>query len=382
MARPASTRMNRLWPGLALLVLLAGCSSPAAPDATEGADPRPGQVTSPDGAVLVPLRFASGDFEGILTFEATFSSLDTCFGQCTATAVQTFDLTDIVPAAAPVELAITITGTDGGMAAYLEFADASPVRENTDYQSAQIQVAATVVRDEGGQVSLRVVHAIPTSPSAEPVDLRIEARSVSRAGQLLPGIPARLAMSGGDALAVAGADVARAILFAPDGSAQRSVAGDLNLSLPSDSPPGEYTLVVEGGTATVAGPNTTLAARRLATRSGDWQPLPMGIDVKWAMTADAVPLQAGLMLRSQPTSTRPSSFVGPYGMTLAAPDGTVVTEGRNPDCDVPICQIGYFVYSYSTPFMDPRLQAGPYSAVARVETGDGIEATAFYVTFL
>lgn len=378
--------MQHRWTAFGLLVLLAlsGCtSSPPEADGPLGAQADAGPDAGPRGrGELISLRFASGDFEATQAFEATFSSLDACLITCTPTATQTIDLTSLVPSAAPVELAIRLDGTDNGMTARLVYDQASASRESSEYQATSMQLAALVVRDTAGMVALQLTHILPLSPSAEPVTVAIEVRAVVRSDQLLPALPAALQLGPGDRLAIAGANVTQAILIGPDGSVQRSDSDSLNLTLPPESPRGLYALLVTGGPATVAGPNTTMTARRLGTVVGDWQPMAMGAEASWEFTPPGVPLQAGVIVRSQDDSTSPMPFVGPYRVSLTGPDGTLLVEGENPGCDTPVCQGGAFWLPHSTAFLDGRLKAGEYRATAFLESGDSVQAAGFYTTIL
>ena len=372
--------MEPRWGAFALAFLLAGCSSPREDQAGGTPDGAPGVGPAADSPTT--LRFASGDYEGTLTLQATFSSLDACFVTCTsAAASQSFDLTSVVPESAPVELAIVIDGTDGGMGALLVYEQASASRESATYQGNQIQMSATVVRDPGGTVAVEILHFLPLTPSPEPVEVTIDVRSVVRADQLLPHIPASVRLTGGDTLAFSGFNVTQAIILGPGGIAVRSQPDDLNLTLPENAPAGTYTVLVEGGSAVVSGPNATMTARRLETVLGPFQPLPMGTEVRWEFTTPAVPLQVGVIVRSQDNGRSPSPFMGTHTAGVTAPDGSVVAQGED-SCDLPYCQGGFFTFSHASPFMDERLVAGTYSVNVMMETGESVETAEFYVAVL
>lgn len=370
--------MDPRWGACVVAFLLAGC---AAGEEPRGQTPQEGTAgTTAAGPAPAILRFASGDHEGNLTFEAAFSSLDACFVTCTATAEQSFDLTSIIPEQAPVELAVVIDGTDGAMAADLVLEDASAPRQSVTYQGDQVQLAATLVRGPAGRVSLHLMHFLPLSPSADPVDVRIEARAVVRSDQLLPRIPAQAELRAGDSLAIAGSNVTQALLLGPNGFAQRLAAGAGNLTLPDGAPAGTYTLLLEGGSAVVTGPNTTLTARRTEAVFGDYHPVAAGSPTQWQFEAATVPLQVGVVVRSRDESQSPP-WSGPLAARVAAPDGAIVAQGEN-DCAGPLCYGGGFSFTFVSPFLHESLAAGIYGATAEMETGDSVEAAGFYVTVL
>lgn len=357
--------------------LLAGCAA---------GEPGPAQTPQEDGpgpaaqvAAATTMRFGSGDREGNLSFEATFSSLDACFVTCTGTAVQEFDLTPIVPAAAPVELAVVVSGVDAGMAASLVLDEASAARQATTHQGDLIQLAATLVRDADGAVAIELMHILPLSPSPEPVQVTIDARSVVRADQLPPRVPADVRLQGGDSLSFTGPNVTQALLLGPNGYALRSHPDALNLTLPDTAPSGTYTLVVEGGNAVVSGPNTTLSARRTQAVYGEFAPVAMGGDTRIELPLAVTPLRVGIVLRSDEDSASPMPWMGEHTASMTAPDGARVAEGENP-CGTPMCQGGGFTFQYDSPFMHGSLTPGTYVATVSMEAGDSVEAAGLYVT--
>lgn len=366
---------------LVVAVLLSGCADAGPRDEAPSTDPS-ARADREDAAVgQTRLRFASGDFEGNLSFTATFSSLDACLRGCTASASQSFDLTSVVPESAPVELAIVVDGTDGGIGALLVYDQAFASGESVTYQGTQIQLSAAVVRDPGGSVNLRLTRILPLTPSPDPFTVDVEVRAVVRPDQLLPRMPASLRLAGGDTLSISGLNVTQALLLQPNGLAMRSTSDELNLTLPGDAASGTYTLLVEGGIATVTGPNATLTARRLETVVGPFQPVTMGAETRWGFAPPAVPVQVGVIVRSQDDATKPNPFMGRHTASVAAPGGAVVVQGENA-CGLPMCQGGYFTFTYDSPFMDERLGPGTYSASVLMDTGDAVETAGFYVAVL
>lgn len=354
-------------------LLLAGCTTkgPSLDDAaaaTFDADPS-GPGTEPASVV----RFASGDSEGSLAGVADFGPGDACAGPgaCAGAAVQSFDLTSIIPADAPVELTVGLPGNAKGE---LRYQDASPVSSSTESSGQRTDMTAVLSRAAAGTVTLAISHAAFAEPAGGQVPWT--AHAVVRAALLVPGMPASLPLQPGDVLDVTADGVDDAILIAPDGTAVRD--GTRPFLLRADGAAGTYVLLVHGdGAIAVRGPDVTMAARRLALVEGPPHALTSGGATTWTLTEGRRPLAVGLHLGPVPN---PGNVVlddvaTSYDYSVTSPGGAVVVQGQAQCGGLCGFQVGgTFDYGNGTAFLDERLAAGDYTYSASC-TGNGLQAS-------
>lgn len=354
---------------------LAGCASQEGGEAPLTATVAGNDPGAPYGVARVPLRFATGDFEGNQTGKADFVIQEQCImlgGSCSGGEVD-FDLTPIVPANAPVELVVKVYGAN----AALEFTDASAVGTDQEgygeYDGQASTFAPIVVRGDAGKVTLRVYNpggfGIP--PEANP-SATYEAHSVVRAGVLVPGVPAALRLEPGDRVNLTSMLIEDVLLIAPDGTPTRVDAAPFELV--ANGTAGEYTILLRGGEATaVYGPNVTLAARRLVEVAEDPRAVPAsGAD--WAFSVPGIPVQVGLTLQSGGASPVPFGFGSPGSFTTrfvlqaVSPTGATVLDEDDQGMCQPIC--GGFRFSYGSAYLDDQLRAGDYAMHVEADGND------------
>ncbi|MEK6975613.1 MAG: hypothetical protein AABY18_04635 [Candidatus Thermoplasmatota archaeon] len=365
---------------LAAVILLAGCTSkdPNSDDASAGTSTDLAG-TAPFLAPPTPLRFASGDFEGNLTGEATFSITEQCFFDCANGGEEVFDLTPIVPADAPVELIVEVDGAR----ADLEFVDAFAMGADEDgFTGSGSSFAVIVIRGASGSVFLHVYNpggfGFPPEPNPT---ASFQAHSVVRADRLVASVPAAIKLQPGQTLNLTDEDVEVGILIAPDGTMERDVTAPFTLT--ANGTAGTYVVLMFGGDSTmVTGPDTTLTARRLAFVQDDPKPLTSGSATTWSFTPASRPLQIGLDITAAPTAAGFSvgSTMTQYEVTVTGPGNVeFISESQSctPSCGFVLAGNGR-TYDFASEFLDERLQSGAYD-VSVSYTGNGMQAATWSV---
>lgn len=371
--------MRKVWL-VVVASLLSGCASDdPGGDADDPTGVAPGFLT-PFSAEATPLRFTAGDFEGNLTGEATYSITGQCImigGGCTD-GEEVFDLSEIIPANAPVELTAKVHGAQ----ASLEFVDASAIGVESgalgDFDGQSTNFAALVTRADSGKVLLHVYNPggfeFPPNPAPTAT---WEAHSVVRADRLVAGIPAGIKLKPGDTLNLTSENVEEALLIAPDGSLTRDQTAPFTLM--ANSSAGTYIVMMQGADSTaVTGPEgATMVAMRLMQMFGDVQALTSGSAATWSFTPESRPLAVGVHLTEVPTADQfaVALVMTQYEIKVTAPGGVDlihVTSTCNPTCGFSLIASG-FMYGFSTEYLDERLQPGQYD-VSVTYTGNGMQA--------
>lgn len=381
---------SRSWATLGAFLLLAGCASPPAAQ-DEAAAPGPESTTGLAAVAPTPLHFASGNFESLTTYDATFAPTDMCVPECSGTALQLIDLSDIVPADAPVEMTIKVT-SDGSVSAGLVFQDAEPVRieqqgggQSGFGGSPDIQISALVVRAAAGTVELRLTHRFASAASgpgaASPVTANVEARTVVRSQLLVGGMPAAIDLEPGQVLNFSNPDLDQVVLFT-DAALVRDVDAPFTLEVP-DGTRGDVIVMVIGGDTQVLGPNTTMAARRVVAIEGDAKDIGSGTDTTFDITATKPPLLVGIALEPKDPAAgffSVGDFLGPYSVTITSP-GNVDVLDETPQCDAfcqnPLDFFGDGDAVHQTSFLNEYLTAGTYSIVISAEQTNNYQATPY-----
>lgn len=373
--------MRKGWV-LVAAVLLSGCASED-PSAMAAAADDLAAAGTPFLPAPTPLRFASGDYEGTMTGEATFSIAQQCIllGNSCAGGEEVFDLTEIVPAEAPVELIVDVHGAR----ASLEFVDASFLGEpEGEWDGQATRFANIVVRGEGGKVLLHVYNpgGFEFPPNPAPT-ASFDAASVVRADRLVADVPAALRMTPGQSINLTSEDVEEALFIDPAGAIERRTEGPFTFT--ANGTAGDYTILMIGqGSTAITGPATELVARRIAMVQGDPQPLTSGSETTWSFTTDTRPLLVGVEVRSGPTAGTPfpvGSMMTQLEARLTGP-GNVVFIDESMQC-MPSCGffLGGFSWGYGTEYLDERLQAGQYD-VSVTYTGNGMQGAAWYMALV
>ena len=366
---------------LVAAVLLSGCASEEPPSTTATvAGEMPG-VPSSLLAPPTPLRFASGDYAGTLSGDASFSIAEQCVfitGDGCAGGEQVFDLSEIIPAEAPVELVVEVHGAR----ASLEFIDASYLGEaEAEFQGQGTSFANIVVRGQSGQVLLHVYNpggfGFPPNPNPT---ASFDANTLVRSDRLVADVPASLKMSPGQSINLTNEDVEEAILIAPDGTMTRDTTAPFTLM--ANGTAGIYTVIMGGqGSTAITGPDVPLTARRISRVESEPVPLTSGSSTAWSFTPESRPLQVGLEISPMPT-------VGfwPIGTTVTEYQATLTGPGNilfvdESDACAPTC--GFIVaggedYAFSSAWLDERLQAGAYD-VSVSYTGNGMQASTWHI---
>ena len=363
---------------LVALVFLSGCTTDdpvASTDslATAAVDAAPFLVQA------TPLRFASGDYNGTLHGEATFSIAEQCIilqDGC-AGGEEIFDLSAIVPAEAPVELVVDVHGARASM----EFIDASYIGESeAEFQGQGTSFANIVVRGQSGQVLLHVYNpggfGFPPNPSPT---ASFDANSVVRSDRLVADVPASLRMLPGQTINLTSEDVEEAVFIGPDGSAERLTEAPFTFT--ANGTAGDYTILMVGqGSTAVTGPDTELKARRMAMVQSEPEPLASGSSTTWSLATESRPLLVGLWIESVPAPAAgffsAGSTMTQFEASLTGP-GNVAFIDETGQC-TPVCgfAIGSFSWGYSSAYLDERLLQGSYDATVTY-TGNGVQGVSW-----
>lgn len=370
-------------------LLLSGCAEDAPTETTTGS------TTSLTSSLSVqdevPLNFASGDYEALASFEATFTGTDSCFPQCSGTARQVIDLTPYVPAEAPVELTVNIQH-DGSVESTLIFEEATPIRQDREGGGqgggGATQLSALMVRNSAGTVELRLTHRInPGSPNG--VTATIEVRSVVRADVLVPGIPAAVNLPPGSILNFTNDELEQAVLITGDGTVVRDLDTPFSLQVPNGT--GDSIVMVLGGDTKVLGPNVTMEARRVVEEMTPPKDLAAG-ETTLQLDAPKAPLLLGVVISSKnsgvPFLDGPS-VLGPFQVTVTSPANVAVLEedcqggggGGFPLCGAALAFGGDDAY-FQTAFLDEYLVPGAYTVSITTQQVNGYEAFAYQVQII
>lgn len=365
---------------LVAMVLLSGCAAEEPSSAATVAGDLQ-SVASPFQAEPTPLRFASGDYNGTMSGESTFSIAEQCvffLQDSCGGGEEIFDLSKIIPAEAPVELVVNVHGAR----ASLEFIDASYQGDNeAEFQGQGTSFANIVVRGASGKVLLHVYNpggfGFPPNPAPE---ASFDANAVVRSDRLVANVPASLKMLPGQTINLTNEDVQEGILIAPDGSVTRDSVAPITLM--ANGTAGIYTVLMTGqGSTAVTGPDVPLIARRISFVTGEPQPLGSGTATTWSFTPESLPLQVGLRLEPMRTAD-----LFPMGTTMTQYEATVMGPGNvyfvdEAETCTPTCSFvlgGGDTYGFSSGWLDERLQAGAYD-VSVMYTGNNMQAASWYI---
>lgn len=365
-----------MWKVALVLValMLAGCASDPAP-ADDAAPTTAGSASAaPFLAAPEPLRFAAGNYEGNMTGEATFSITDQAIVGVSP-GVVTFDLSDIIPADAPVELVVNVEGAR----ADLEFIDASSIGGDNEFNGQGTNFAALVVRGSTGQVLLHIYNpggfSIPpqTNPTAS-----FAAQSVIRPDVVSPYMPVALQLAVGQSVNVTGTDIDEVLILSPTGTFVRDQAEPFEFT--ANDTAGTYVVVVSGDDAVrLYGPNTTLVAKRIASLEEEPRPLTSGTATTWTFDAPSRPLLVGVELSTIPNAGffGVGSAMTQYELSVTAPGNVGVLQAS--DTCTPLCSfglVGFSFFTFTTDYLDEGLVAGTYD-VSVTYTGNNMQASSW-----
>lgn len=369
---------------LVAALLLSGCASEEpSSGATTVAGEMPG-ATAPFLAPPTPLRFASGDYNGTMHGDSTFSITQQCIfldGACEG-GEEVFDLSEIVPAGAPVELVVDVHGARASM----EFIDASYIGEaDAEFQGQGTSFANIVVRGESGKVLLHVYNpggfGFPPNPSPT---ASFDANSVVRSDRLVADVPASLKMSPGQSVNLTSEDVEAAVFISPDGTVERRSVAPFTFT--ANGTAGMYTLLMVGqGSTAVTGPKTDMVARRTTLAFGEVQQLASGQEHTWSFTPEGLPLMVGVDLHSAQAAGffGVGTVVTDYAVTLTGPGGVAFIDEAS-SCGGP-CTFslvgGRSTFGFSSEYLDERLTPGSFD-VAVTYTGNNMQATSWSLSIV
>ena len=194
-----------------LLVVLSGCASPPEDaDAPTTLDPDAPFVppSQQEDGMMPRMRFDAAEFDQTANYPGSFPVSSTCtpFTPCDAQ-MERIDVTAQVPAGAPVELTAIVTATDSVYVS-IEVEGGAIQRQTSQWGSDRAELAATLVREEAGTVTLVVEHGnlFVIDPTAGEVPFDAEVRTAVRPDVLPPYLPVFVTLAPGDRIQAMGAD--------------------------------------------------------------------------------------------------------------------------------------------------------------------------------
>jgi hypothetical protein len=373
---------------LVAALVLAGCSSKdEAPSAQIGilaTDLAAGNLTQ----TMFPLLFAGGNLEGSLPITATFAPNDACFfgfPDCVGAGERTFDLTPIVPADVPVELAIDLQGA-AQMNLDFDVVDAQFIQYAENENADRVRIDATLVRAEAGSVTLVVTYQFPSPQTAQGVTLTGTAHTVTRADVVPAFLPVAIKLAPGDVVNATGDGLEQFVAFPPTGEAIRAVQYPFSITVPDNGPSGTWFLVgIADEALRLSGPNQTLSARLLEITETEPVDLPANQATTFTMDVPGHPLRVGIGIGSKriepPGFFAGVSVIGNYQMSLRTP-GNVEVIGKQATCS-PTCDFSILrgvEEGFQSALLDEHLVSGTYTATITMETANDIQGYAFAVS--
>lgn len=335
--------MRRPVPLAALLLtaLLAGCADEKPPAATDEpaafAAPAAGAGWAGTAADQPRMRFGAPAFETTVVHDGAFANPDLCVAAVACDNGQlSFDLAELAPSGAPVELAISVT-TEACTDLQLAGEGTSFYRYSNDGQS----LSATLLRAADGDLVLTVANCsfvtnAETVGTATPVS--VEVRSAVRPDVVPAQVPMLVDLAPGDRLLAMGPDVEELIVVPPAEDPVRD-ATSLAFNVSADGPAGTYVVMVMGGEGMLHGPNVTLRPARVTWALGEPRPIPSGQDLDWGVTVPGIPIAVGLTVSSPQGSILTTSpqpvFMGSYSVRISQADREILANDY--PCPVPLC---------------------------------------------
>lgn len=328
-----------------LLLVLAGCAAPPSSDpadAPAAIDPdAPYVPPSQEGGLQPRMRFAAAEFEQTANYPGSFPISSTCtpFTPCDEQ-VERIDLTPQVPADAPVELTAIVTATDSVHAA-IEVDGGSVQRYTAKAGSDRAEVAATLIRQPSGTVTLVVQHGnlFVVDPTASSVPFDAEVRTAVRPDTLPAYLPVFIALRPGDRIQAMGADSGDIddFMVIPPGMDPIHQTDNLTFVVTDAMPAGDYVAMVMGAQAMLHGPNATLRAAPIEWVQGEDRAITSGQPLTWTAAIPGIPAYAMLFLATGAgtdfTSPEPS-YHGGFTMAIRQ-QGVELAAEENPSCIVP-----------------------------------------------
>jgi hypothetical protein len=374
---------------LVAALLLSGCASKGADPAAAGipaTDLAAGNVTQ----TMFPLLFAGGTREASIPISETFVASDACFfgfPDCVGNAERTYDLTPVVPADVPVEMAISLE-SPGDINVDFEFTDAQFIQVSEESNGGSESIDATVVRAATGTLTLVLTFQFPRPDSAQGFAVAGTVHTVTRSDVVPPLLPVAVQLGPGDVVNATGDGLEQFVAFAPNGQTLRAVQYPFSLQVPEDGPSGTWFLVADADEAVrMTGPNQTLSARLL--QYTETEPVPVAANQATTFTMDVAghPFQAGVVLESVDSVNGffgVAEVMGAHTVTLVTPDNVqVLQDGDSGSGCLPWCAfnpIGSFEWPYESAFLDEHLRPGTFTATVEMSTANNVQTYAWAVS--
>lgn len=329
---------------LLVALALAGCASDPAPAAEPQASPgdaAAGFRLPVDAAAQPRMRFAGEESSQTVAYQDAWPTPDTCFPNACPEQEVRFDLTDQVPAEAPVDLTAAITTRDN-FGAWLEVTDGSVVRLSQDEHG----VAATLVRKPAGEVTLVVFHGsvLSAEPGATTVPVTAEVTTVVRPDTVPAFLPMLIDLAVGDQLLAMGPDVEELVVV-PPGQDPVHLLDGFGFNVSASMPAGTYLVMVKGGEGMLHGPNATLRPAYVTWAAGEPHALPSGQDVAWTTSVPGVPIAVGISIFSEPGGAPGVNYLGAFSMHASQRGTELVLMETN--CPA-VCNLGVSPFGYSS----------------------------------
>lgn len=365
-----------------LLVSLAGCASPAPDIADASGTPLSGAAAVGGGPAAGAMHFGAADFNETSIYAGDFPLPNACTPlQDCPEQVQRFDLTQQVPADAPVELTATVT-SDDFLQAYLEVEETSIVRMSSQ-AGASNQIAATLVRAQAGTVSLVVEHHsnLNGDPTAASVPFQAEVRSVVRSSIVPALLPVFAHLAPGDRIEAmgAGADDLDDIVVIPPGQDPIHLLKVTSFNVSADLPTGDYLVLVKGADAMLHGPNVTLRPARVERLVGEERAVPSSGGLTWTTSVPGIPLFAGLTISAGSTQggVQPGfSYLGNFRLAIRQ-NGQDLQVYATDDCPA-VCDFGrpvsISITSTGTSYLPEGMALGDLEFVVEAPNSSGAVA--------
>ncbi|HUR25948.1 MAG TPA: hypothetical protein VM327_08060 [Candidatus Thermoplasmatota archaeon] len=372
---------------LVAVVVLAGC-------ATKDAEPVPvagiaatDLVAANQTRTMFPLAFAGGTREAELPIAETFAVSDAClFGfptSCAGPATRTIDLTPIVAAEVPVEMAIEVAA-DANIDIGFNMVDAQFIQVSDDGDGDSTRIDALLVRAPAGTIELVITYTFPGFPPSQSVTVAGSAHTVTRDEVVPAFLPVALHLEPGDVVNATGDGLEHFVAFPPSGEPLRALQYPFSLRVPEDGPSGTWVLIGDADEALrLAGPNRTLSARLLEFVLTTPVDVPANQKTSFTMDVPGFPLHAGVALQSKRIADSffaGVTIVGNHQVSLLSPDRVDVLDGASMTCS-PFCDFSFLGgidgNGYGSGFLDEHLKPGSYEATVTMETSNDVQAYGF-----
>ncbi len=355
-----------------LSAFLAGCSGGgdgggAPPAATDGpASGAPAMVTLKNGL--------AGSVHHTVWANGTVAFQDTCnTGGCitdTSRAIRPTDITEHVPAGAPVRLEIELTYSPnpvgfGGFETWVQSEGGTYYAYDVDWELGHELVKVVFVPE--GKVEVVMAAYGPGGEAPEtPYELRV---TVDADNETLPdGVPVAVRLGPGATLeADAGGAQVAFVLYGPDD--QPVGRFDDSTTLPEDAASGDYVVLLPNGQpAARLRTDSGAETMRLLPLRAEMGPVgdlpPNGAyDGSWDVTG--IPIGVGIAAYNLPSALGPSPIVSTgFTMSLRGPGGFTLDSGNL--CGICLSFGEYFV-TWSSGLGDERVTAGAYTVHAETQ---------------